>query len=85
MVDIEYIKFGFTLITSVITSVTGVLIVYHKFIINQIEKKVNQKLHDKEVEYMKTQIRYNYTNLKDKIESLSDDIKIIKECIINKN
>ena len=31
---------------------------------------------------MKTQIRYNYTNLKDKIETLSEDIKIIKEYLI---
>ncbi|MGL4866974.1 MAG: hypothetical protein ACRC4T_28090 [Cetobacterium sp.] len=84
MVDIEYIKFRFMLITPVITSVTGFLILYHKFIINQIEKKVDQKLHDKELEYMKTQIRYNYTNLKDKIDGLSDDVKIIKECIVNK-
>lgn len=77
--NIEYIKFGFT----VVSSCCGVLFIYHKFIMNQIEKKVDQKLHDKEVEYMKTQIKYNYTNLKEKIEGVSGDIKIIKEYIIN--
>lgn len=76
--NIEYIKFGFT----VVSSCCGILFIYHKFIMNQIERKVDQKLHDKEVEYMKTQIRDNYTNLKDKIDGLFDDIKIIKEFII---
>lgn len=78
MNNIEYMKFGFT----VISSCCGILFIYHKFIMNQIEKKVDQKLHDKEVEYMKIQIKYNYSNLKDNIEVLSDDIKIIKEYII---
>lgn len=85
MVNIEYIRFGYTIVTSVVTSVTAILVVYHKFIINQVEKKVDQKIHDKEIEFMQTQIKHNYVNLKDKVDDLSSDIKIIKECIINKN
>lgn len=80
---IEYIKLGITIITFIITSVTGILMIYHKFIVNQIEKKVDQKLHDKEVEYMKIQIKYNYSNLKEKIETLSSDVKVIKESILS--
>lgn len=81
--NIEYIKLGITIITFIITSVTGILMIYHKFIVNQIEKKVDQKLHDKEVEYMKIQIKYNYSNLKEKIETLSSDVKVIKESILS--
>lgn len=79
--NIEYIKLGITIITSIIS----VLGIYHKFIIKKIDEKVDQKLYDKEVEYMKTQIKYNYTNLKEKIESVFENIKIIKEYILNKS
>lgn len=78
--NIEYIKLGITIITSLIS----VLGFYHKFIMKKIDEKVDQKLYDKEVEYMKAQTKYNYTNLKEKIETVSEDIKIIKEYIINK-
>lgn len=76
--NIEYIKLGITIITSIIS----VLGVYHKFIMKKIDEKVDQKLYDKEVEYMKTQTKYNFTNLKEKIETVSEDIKIIKEYIL---
>lgn len=78
--NIENLKFGFT----IVSSCCGVLCIYHKFIIGQIEKKVDQKLYDKEIGHTQTQVKNNYTNLKDKIDGLSEDIKIIKECIINK-
>lgn len=64
------------------TSIISVLGFYHKFIMKKIDEKVDQKLYDKEVEYMKTQTKYNYTNLKEKIETVSEDIKIIKEYIL---
>lgn len=76
--NIEYIKLGITIITSIIS----VLGFYHKFIMKKIDEKVDQKLYDKEVEYMKTQTKHNYTNLKEKIETLSEDIKIIKEYLL---
>lgn len=47
-------------------------------------KKIDEKVYDKEVEHMKTQTKYNYTNLKEKVESVFEDIKIIKEYTINK-
>lgn len=77
----EYIKLGIT----IITSLGSVLGLYHKFIMKKIDEKVDQKLYDKEVEYMKTQTKYNHTNLKEKIETVSEDIKIIKEYIINRS
>ena len=49
----------------------------------KIDEKVDQKLHDKEVEYMKTQIKHNYTNLEKRVLVVSDDVKIIKEYILN--
>lgn len=76
--NIEYIKLGITIITSIIS----VLGIYHKFIMKKIDEKVDQKLYDKEIEYMKIQTKYNYINLKEKIETISEDIKIIKERII---
>lgn len=77
--NIEYIKLGIT----IATSLGSVLGVYHKFIMKKIEEKVDQKLHDKEVEYMKTQIKHNYTNLEKRVLVVSDDVKIIKEYILN--
>lgn len=78
--NIEYIKLGIT----IITSLGSVLGIYHKFIMRKIDEKVDQKLHDKEVEYVKVQIKHNYINLEKRIESLSEDVKIIKEYIISK-
>lgn len=75
----EYIKLGITIITSIIS----VLGVYHKFVMKKIDEKVDQKLYDKEVEYMKIQTKYNYINLKEKIEIVSEYIKIVKEYIIS--
>lgn len=72
----EYIKLGIT----IVTSLESVLGVYHKFIMKKIDEKVDQKLHDKEVEYMKTQIKHNLEN---KVLVVSDDVKIIKEYILN--
>lgn len=78
--NIEYIKLGIT----IVTSITSVLGVYHKFIMKKIDDKVDQKLYDKEVEYMKIQVKRNYINLENRILVVSDDVKIIKEYIINK-
>lgn len=78
--SLEYIKLGITLTTSL----GGVLGVYHKFIMKKIDEKVDQKLYDKEVEYMRTHTKYNYTNLEKRLEILSKDIEIIKEHILNK-
>lgn len=77
--NIEYMKLGIT----IVTSLGSVLGFYHKFIMKKIDEKVDQKLHDKEVEYMKIQIKHNYVNLEKRIELLSEDIKIVKEHILN--
>lgn len=77
--NMEYIKLGIT----IVTSLGSILGIYHRFIIKKIDEKVDQKLYDKEVEYMKIQIKYNYTNLEKRMELLSEDIKIIKENILN--
>lgn len=78
--NMEYIKLGIT----IITSLGSVLGFYHKFIMKKIDEKVDQRIHDKEVESMKTQIKHNYTNLEKWILIVSDDLQIIKEYIINK-
>lgn len=70
--NIEYIKLVITLIISVLRF-------YYKFIMKKIDEKVEQNLYGKEVEYMKIQIKYNYINLKEKVETLSEDIKIKKK------
>lgn len=77
--NMEYIKLGIT----IVTSLGSVLGFYHKFIMKKIDEKVDQKLHDKEVEYMKIQIKHNYTNLENRVLVVSDDVKIIKEYILN--
>lgn len=33
------------------------------------------------MKYMQTQIKHNYTNLENKVLVVSNDIKIIKECV----
>ncbi|WP_297639528.1 hypothetical protein [uncultured Clostridium sp.] len=77
--NIEYLKLGVT----IVTSLGSVLGFYHKFIMKKIDEKVDQKLHDTQVRYMENQIKNNYTNLKNSIFSVSDDVKIIKEYILN--
>lgn len=78
--NIEYIKLGFT----IVTSLASVLGFYHKFIMKKIDEKVDQKLYDTQAQYMKNQIKHNYTNLEKWILIVSDDLQIIKEYIINK-
>lgn len=77
--NMEYIKLGIT----IVTSLGSILGIYHRFIIKKIDEKVDQKLYDKEVEYMKIQIKHNYTNLENRVLLVLDDVKIIKEYILN--
>lgn len=79
MRNMEYIKLGITIITSIIS----ILGFYHRFIMKKIDEKVDQKLYDKEVEYMKIQTKYNNANLEKRVLAILDDIKIIKECLLN--
>ncbi|MGL5427213.1 MAG: hypothetical protein ACRDCE_15580 [Cetobacterium sp.] len=79
MGNIEYIKLGLT----IITSLASVLGFYHKFIMSQIDKKVDQKIYDSEVSHMKQQTKYNYINLENRIVLVLDDVKVIKEYLLN--
>ncbi|MGL5057269.1 MAG: hypothetical protein ACRC6A_07900 [Fusobacteriaceae bacterium] len=79
MGNIEYIKLGLTIVTSLST----VLGFYHKFIMSQIDKKVDQKIYDSEVSNIKQQTKYNYINLENRIVLVSDDVKVIKEYLLN--
>ncbi|MGL4934999.1 MAG: hypothetical protein ACRC51_05945 [Cetobacterium sp.] len=74
----ESIKLGIT----VTTSLCSVLLIYHKFVMAEIDKKVDQRLYDKEVDYMKIQTKYNYSNLEKRIDDISKDMKSIKEFIL---
>ena len=76
----EYLK---TLIPIAGMMVTGFL-TYHRFVMYRIDKKVDQILHDKELEWLKVQIKHNYANLEKRIDNLTEDTKIIKEHILNK-
>lgn len=78
--NIEYIKLGIT----IVSSITSILWVYHKFVMEKIDEKVDQKLYDKEVEYIRSQIKDNYTNLEKSVLAVSDDIKFIRENILSR-
>lgn len=78
--NIEYIKLGIT----IVSSITSILWVYHKFIMEKIDEKVDQKLYDKEVEYIRSQIKDNYINLEKSVLAVSDDIKFIRENILSR-
>lgn len=77
--NIEYIKLGITIITSIGTA----LGIYHKFVMKKIDEKVDQKLHDTQVEFMRTQMKDNYENLEKRFDTISKDMKIIMEYILN--
>ena len=79
MGNIEYIKLGLT----IVTSLSSVLGFYHKFIMSQIDKKVDQKIYDSEVSHIKQQTKYNYINLENRIVLVLDDVKVIKEYLLN--
>lgn len=76
----EYMK----IFLSTIGMMTTGFLTYHRFVMQRIDKKVDQKLHDKEVEWLKLQIKHNFTNLEKRMDTLSEDTKIIKEHILNK-
>lgn len=79
MGNIEYIKLGLT----IVTSLASVLGFYHKFVMSQIDEKVDQKIYDSEVSHMKQQTKYNYINLENRIVLVLDDVKVIKEYLLN--
>lgn len=78
--NLEYIKLGFAVITSIGTT----LGIYHKFVMKKIDEKVDQKLHDTQVEFMRTQMKDNYENFEKRFDAISKDMKIIMEYILNK-
>lgn len=97
---IEYLKFGFTLLVTIL----GTFISSYKYFKREIEKKadkenvigefenlflevqkkVDQILYEKEIEFLKNQINENNKSLYNKLEEMRDDMKIVKECLLNK-
>lgn len=71
------------LIASILGAIAGVFLGYHKYMMFQIDKKVDQKLYDKEVDHITTNSKNNFTNLNDKIVTLAEDVKIIKTHILS--
>lgn len=97
---IEYLKFGFTFLVTIL----GTFISSYKYFKREIEKKadketvigefenlflevqkkVDQILYEKEIEFLKNQITENNRSLYNKLEEMRDDMKIVKECLLNK-
>ena len=71
------------LIVSILGAIAGGFLGYHKYMMFQIDKKVDQKLYDKEVDHITTNSKNNFTNLNDKIVTLAEDVKIIKTHILS--
>lgn len=71
------------LIASILGAIVGGFLGYHKYMMFQIDKKVDQKLYDKEVDHITTNSKNNFTNLNDKIVTLAEDVKIIKTHILS--
>ena len=76
----EYIK----ILVSVASMMAAGFLTYHRFVMRRIDKKVDQLLHDKEVEWLKLQIKHNYTNLEKRMDAMATDTKIIKEHLLDK-
>lgn len=97
---LEYFKFGFTVLVSVIGTVFSSYRYFKKELDKkadkenvieefqdlflEVEKKVDQLLYEKEIEFLKNQINENNKSLYNKLEEMRDDMKIIKECLLNK-
>ncbi|MGL5118364.1 MAG: hypothetical protein ACRC7H_03975 [Plesiomonas shigelloides] len=71
------------IIASILGAIAGGFLGYHKYMMFQIDKKVDQKLYDKEVDHITTNSKNNFTNLNDKIVTLAEDVKIIKTHILS--
>lgn len=76
----EYIK----ILVSVASMMVAVFLTYHRFVMRRIDKKVDQTLHEKEMEWLKVHIEQNYTNLQTRMDGMSKDTKVILEHILNK-
>lgn len=93
---LDYLKFAVTIITSIVGTVISCYKYFKseldkkadKFLINElaeeIEKKVDKILYNKEIEFLKNQINENNKNINSKLEEMKEDMKIIKEFLINK-
>lgn len=97
---IEYFKFGFTILVSIL----GTLFSSYKYfkreidkkankdnvieefedVFLEVEKKVDKMLYEKDIEFLKKQINENNKSLYNKLEEMRDDMKIVKECLLNK-
>lgn len=51
-------------------------------IIKEVEKKVDKLLYDRELEFIKKSIQENTLNLSSKLETMGEDMKIIKEHLL---
>lgn len=92
--DLQYIKFGFTIFISILSS----LIAYHKYIMQEVnkkatkkelneiscelEKKVDKILYEKEIEFLKSQRRDDNKTLYNKMNSIESQIKNMNQNLL---
>lgn len=95
---IEYLKFGFTIIVTILGTLFSSykyikveldkkadkehVIKEFQDLFLEVEKKVDQIIYEKEIEFLKNQINENNKSLYNKLEEMRDDMKIIKECLL---
>lgn len=97
---IEYFKFGFTILVTIIGTLFSVYKYFKKEfqkkadkdnvikafedLFMEVEKKVDKMLYAKDIEFLKKQINENNKSLYKKLEEMRDDMKIVKEYLLNK-
>ena len=97
---IEYLKFGFTIIVTILGTLFSSykyfrremdkkankdnVIESFQDLFVEVEKKVDKILYEKDIGFLKKQINENNKSLYHKLEEMRDDMKIVKECLLNK-
>ena len=92
--DLQYIKFGFTIFISILSSLIG----YHKYIMQEVnkkatkkelseiscelEKKVDKILYEKEIEFLKNQRRDDNKTLFNKMNSIESQLKNMNQNLL---
>ncbi|MFK4784370.1 hypothetical protein [Fusobacterium sp. MFO224] len=97
---IEYLKFGFTIIVTILGTLFSSykyfrremdkkankdnVIESFQDLFVEVEKKVDKILYEKDIGFLKKQINESNKSLYHKLEEMRDDMKIVKECLLNK-
>lgn len=76
--NLEYIKLFF----SITTFVSGAFLAYHKYIIKEIDKKLDKRIYEKDLEFHKQQRYDDNKTLFNKMDSLEETVRELSKNIL---